>query len=149
MAGLLIQVRTRPSISFRCRVGVAESLSSSSLHTYVTKYQQPKREEPKTPEKPEERNWLQKLLIKDRSDLYKRPSDEEIRRKKLPPNTPNLMQRLKRSSTHMFYESDPKGGYYLGKTGTVRAYSNGLSQASIFYLYLVLQVGFPTVILLK
>lgn len=57
------------------------------------------------------------------SDKDKRPSELEIKQKKLPPNTPTLGERVRRDRcSGPFWVEDPKGGYYKGPTGTYRDY---------------------------
>ena len=55
-------------------------------------------------------------------DLNKRPSALEIKSKKLPENTPTVGERSRRSRQHLFHQSDPKHGYWMGPTGTWRDY---------------------------
>ena len=63
--------------------------------------------------------FLSKWIVPP-GDLYKKPSQDEIARKELPYNTPNLKQRIERDHDARFYELSKRGGYYSGKTGTVR-----------------------------
>lgn len=71
------------------------------------------------------------MFIKS-GDLNKRPSQLEIQQKGLPENTPTLAERLRRGSSTIFHNPDPKDGYYKGKTGTVRDYMEDVHLEEIY-----------------
>jgi len=54
---------------------------------------------------------FRKVFVKE-EDLNKRPSDLEIKRKDLPPETPTLGERINRDYYHLFHQRDEKAGYH-------------------------------------